>query len=75
MVDPLKLKDKQINILKNRLALIKKAFKDDESYLESEVKYLNQHIDMLKETIEGWQNVAKGKDEIIEKYQDMIKNL
>lgn len=37
--------------------------------LESRIKGLEQHIEKLYETIEGWENIVKEKDDIIKKYE------
>ena len=42
--------------------------------LESRIKGLEEHIEKLYKTIEGWEKLAKEKDDIIKKYQTQIKN-
>ena len=42
--------------------------------LESRIKGLEEHIEKLYKTIEGWEKVAKEKDEIIKKYERQVKN-
>jgi len=42
--------------------------------LESRIKALEEHIEKLYNTIEGWENLAKEKNEIIKKYERQVKN-
>ncbi len=42
--------------------------------LESRIKGLEEHIEKLYKTIEGWEKLARDKDEIIKKYEQQVKN-
>ena len=42
--------------------------------LESRIKGLEQHIEKLYKTIEGWEKLAKEKNDIIKKYEAKVKN-
>ena len=43
--------------------------------LESRIKGLEEHIEKLYKTIEGWEKLARDKDEIIKKYEQQVKKL
>tara|TARA_R110000803_G_scaffold128222_1_gene195652 strand:- start:590 stop:742 length:153 start_codon:yes stop_codon:yes gene_type:complete len=40
--------------------------------LQSKIKHLESMNKILLETVEGWEKVAKTKDEIIETYKEML---
>ncbi len=42
--------------------------------LESRIKGLEEHIEKLYKTIEGWEKLARDKDEILKKYEQQVKN-